>query len=503
MTIKNKKLILFSCLLFIVFCLLICCPFQTSAKTAKLTDPLSLGEAGIPELIGRVIKAVMGVIGALSLVICVYGGVLLLASAGKSDWIKKGWDVLRYGAIGLVIVLSSYTVVNFIIQGLSGEAEKERIEAEKRAEKERIEAEKRAEKERKKMEEGRKDLLRGECSKRCKGYVMGDSGITEDSCETCCEKAAEKTLEKYTEAYNSNALDSYWKNTLADFCGITSEVREQTECILTCKETLKKQYNENCISECKKYFKKPKFWSYLVEPSDDYCSKCCDKSLEESQNRCETLIEPPNCEIKIEKKEWETIISRFCEETEACKDTCKTTLTKKFENKFSGCDYQCRNYWYWNASIDPELSFNFCKNECCGEDTFTLLQEELCSSVTPEAKNCKIKNINWNKIMAETENCQPIEACQETCRRDMNKSFVSQCVERCNKALLGKAESPLGYDSCEECCNDALMDGRANQTLEERKEERCDSIKEPMIVDCIGDSSGILGNESFCPGVEN
>ncbi len=78
-------------------------------------------ETTVPQIIGNVVKAVLGVVGALALFMVVYGGIILLSSAGKQDQIKKGKDVLIWATIGVAVILGSYVLVDFIIAGISGE----------------------------------------------------------------------------------------------------------------------------------------------------------------------------------------------------------------------------------------------------------------------------------------------------------------------------------------------------------------------------------------------
>lgn len=74
----------------------------------------------VPQIIGNVVKAVLGVVGALALFMVVYGGIILLSSAGKQDQIKKGKDVLIWATIGVAVVLGSYVLVDFVIRGIEG-----------------------------------------------------------------------------------------------------------------------------------------------------------------------------------------------------------------------------------------------------------------------------------------------------------------------------------------------------------------------------------------------
>lgn len=81
--------------------------------TYKLKSPI--GEVTGPELIGRIIKTVLGVVGALALAMFVYGGFTWLTSGGSPDKIQKGKDILMWAVIGLIIIFTSYTLVDFVL----------------------------------------------------------------------------------------------------------------------------------------------------------------------------------------------------------------------------------------------------------------------------------------------------------------------------------------------------------------------------------------------------
>ncbi len=79
-----------------------------------------LGTDDIRVIIGKVIRAVLGVVGSLALLMFIYGGGLWLTSGGESEKIKKGMDTVLWATIGLVVIFAAYALVNFVIKGLTG-----------------------------------------------------------------------------------------------------------------------------------------------------------------------------------------------------------------------------------------------------------------------------------------------------------------------------------------------------------------------------------------------
>ncbi len=82
--------------------------------TYQINSPI--GEVTGPQLIGRIIKAILGLVGALALGMFVYGGFTWLTSAGSPDKIKKGKDILIWATIGLIVIFTSYTLVDFLLR---------------------------------------------------------------------------------------------------------------------------------------------------------------------------------------------------------------------------------------------------------------------------------------------------------------------------------------------------------------------------------------------------
>ncbi|MDI3496385.1 MAG: hypothetical protein PWQ35_406 [Patescibacteria group bacterium] len=85
----------------------------------KLTNPL--GNVTSPQLlIGKIIDAILGVVGSLALLMFVYGGITWMTSAGNPEKVKKGTDILVWSAIGLVIIFSAYGLTRVLISGVAG-----------------------------------------------------------------------------------------------------------------------------------------------------------------------------------------------------------------------------------------------------------------------------------------------------------------------------------------------------------------------------------------------
>jgi len=78
-----------------------------------------LGTTDINVIIGRLVKAVIGIAGSIALAVFIYGGVLWMFSAGNPDKVAKGKNAMMYAAIGLAVIFLSYTLVAFVLKALT------------------------------------------------------------------------------------------------------------------------------------------------------------------------------------------------------------------------------------------------------------------------------------------------------------------------------------------------------------------------------------------------
>lgn len=94
---------------------------QTAARDAALGGLNASGNAAglatntsLPVRVGQLINGAMSIIGIIFLILTVYGGFRILLSRGESDKIKVGRETILYGVIGMIIVVISYALTDFV-----------------------------------------------------------------------------------------------------------------------------------------------------------------------------------------------------------------------------------------------------------------------------------------------------------------------------------------------------------------------------------------------------
>lgn len=115
---KNTKMIIF----LLVICIYSLPVFVFADNVTNPDQPLPpqplsnpLGESDPRVIIGNIIKAVLGIIGSIALAVFIYGGFTWMTSAGSSEKVRKGRDMIIWAVLGLAIIFLSYTIIYFVI----------------------------------------------------------------------------------------------------------------------------------------------------------------------------------------------------------------------------------------------------------------------------------------------------------------------------------------------------------------------------------------------------
>jgi len=94
---------------------------DTSAPPPPITlyNPLG-GDVTIAEFIGRGVRAVIGIVGALALLMFIYGGIVWMTAGGSQDRITSAKNILKNSFIGIMLIFFSYTIISIFFSFLNG-----------------------------------------------------------------------------------------------------------------------------------------------------------------------------------------------------------------------------------------------------------------------------------------------------------------------------------------------------------------------------------------------
>ncbi len=63
-------------------------------------------------------RIILGLVGSLSLLAFVAGGLMMMLSAGNAEWVTRGKQTLIGAAVGLAIVFTSYMIIQLVFTAL-------------------------------------------------------------------------------------------------------------------------------------------------------------------------------------------------------------------------------------------------------------------------------------------------------------------------------------------------------------------------------------------------
>ena len=121
-----KKLKSFIPVILLVVVLLL--PYFTLAQEDPVTKLQTLGgdsgyetdpkKTDLPIIVGDIIGVVLTLLGVIFLALFVYAGILWMIAAGNEDKVTRSKDTMRRAVIGLIIVIASYAISQFVVYSI-------------------------------------------------------------------------------------------------------------------------------------------------------------------------------------------------------------------------------------------------------------------------------------------------------------------------------------------------------------------------------------------------
>lgn len=99
------------------------CKIEGGQEICRLENPIGIGQKGttdVSAIISVVIKAALGIIGALTLLMLVWGGFQWLTSGGSPEKVKAGTQTMIWAIIGVILVFASYLLLSTFTDYLTG-----------------------------------------------------------------------------------------------------------------------------------------------------------------------------------------------------------------------------------------------------------------------------------------------------------------------------------------------------------------------------------------------
>jgi hypothetical protein len=74
----------------------------------------------IPQVIGQIVNAMLGILGALFLVLIMYGGAQYMLAGGDSKKVESAKQTITNAILGMLVVAASYAIATFVVNTVSG-----------------------------------------------------------------------------------------------------------------------------------------------------------------------------------------------------------------------------------------------------------------------------------------------------------------------------------------------------------------------------------------------
>jgi hypothetical protein len=76
------------------------------------------GENSLPVIIGNIIRAALGLLGVVMVILIIYAGFLYLTAAGDDTKVEDAKKIIKNAIIGAVLIFTAYAITNFVVTNI-------------------------------------------------------------------------------------------------------------------------------------------------------------------------------------------------------------------------------------------------------------------------------------------------------------------------------------------------------------------------------------------------
>ena len=120
---KLSRLLLptLACLAVVALAFMVAPDASAQFGLGEAAAPSGLKNPGVPALIGRILKALLGFVGTLFLILMVYAGFLYMTARGDSKKVDQAKQLITGAIIGIIIIAGSYAITDFVLKSITGQ----------------------------------------------------------------------------------------------------------------------------------------------------------------------------------------------------------------------------------------------------------------------------------------------------------------------------------------------------------------------------------------------
>ena len=87
--------------------------YKEAINNVSKNDPTG-GNVKVENLVGTVMNTMFWVVGILSVIMLIYGGIKYITSGGSSSKLNDAKNTILYAIVGLVVSLIAVVIINFV-----------------------------------------------------------------------------------------------------------------------------------------------------------------------------------------------------------------------------------------------------------------------------------------------------------------------------------------------------------------------------------------------------
>ncbi len=120
---KNKIKLILAGLVMVSGMALSAAPAYADVDCINGGDPLACGsktpngesDTDLPAIIKKITNVLLFLVGAISVIMLIFGGFKYVTSGGAPDKVGAAKNTILYAIIGVIISMTAYAIVNFVI----------------------------------------------------------------------------------------------------------------------------------------------------------------------------------------------------------------------------------------------------------------------------------------------------------------------------------------------------------------------------------------------------
>lgn len=79
---------------------------------------LEISDDSLSDIISNIVKVILIAVGVLAVLYLIYGGVMYLTAGGEAEKASKGRTAITNAIIGIIIIMLSLAIYNFVTMGV-------------------------------------------------------------------------------------------------------------------------------------------------------------------------------------------------------------------------------------------------------------------------------------------------------------------------------------------------------------------------------------------------